>query len=292
MKQTFYSLLSLVLLASCSSEAPYPDVPVEGTVPVVISAIRIDSDVSTRASDIPLTEGTLGLFRTGGPSYMAASFRYTGTGGIWDSDHPLTVGLAEAFVCAWFPYDYFVPDVPADLARFPLQVQEYAPAADLVFLVTTGGLDSSHPSLPIRLKHAYALLSFTLRRDITYKGAGSVTSITLKNDGLVRSGTTDIRDGSFANPERVERLPLNLTATVAAGDTATLHILVPPQTFSDTQLILEADGKTLTGTIPGISIGELHSGMSRTLDVILRRNLELSVSVLPVDGTAQGEIKW
>lgn len=292
MKQTFYSLLSLVLLTGCSSEAPYADAPARETVPLVISAIRIDSDVSTRASDTPLTTGTLGLYRTGGPSYTSAPFRYTGNGSSWDSDQPLTVGLAEAFVCAWFPYDYFTPSVPADLALFSLQAQVYTPASDLAFMTTRGGLNSNYPTLAIRLKHAYSLLSFTLRRDITYKGTGAVTSITLKNDGLVRSETIDIRDGNLSNPEIAGSLPLNVTATVSEGGTATLDILVPPQTFSDTQLILEVDGKTLTGTIPGISIGELHSGMSRTLDVILRRNLELSVSVLPVDGTAQGEIKW
>lgn len=292
MKQAFYSLLSLVLLAGCSSEAPYPDVPDREPVPLTISSIQIESDVPTRAGDTPLLEGTLGLYRTGGPFYTPASFRYTGTGGHWSSPVPLTLGAAEAFVCAWFPADYFAPPAVADLARFPLQAQVYTPAGDLAFLPATGGLDRDHPALNVRLTHAYSLLRFTLRRDVSYTGAGTVTAVTFENERFVRTETIDIRDGSLANPEFVKRLPLNVTATVPAGGTATLLILIPPQTFPDTRLTLEVDGQTLSGTFSGSSIGELQSGMSRSLDVILRRNLGLSVSVLPVDGSAGGEIEW
>lgn len=292
MKQTFYSLISLLLLIACSSEAPYQDSPANVMVPLVISSIRIDSDVSTRATDIPLTEGTLGIFRTNESAYLPASFRYTGSEGDWRSDTPLTVGSYEAFVCAWFPYDYFVPTEMADLGRFPLRVQVDTPANDLAFLQSTGGIDNQHPTLNIRLTHAHALFRFILHRDITYKGEGVITGITFENDKLVDTEKIDIRDGSFSDQEIIGSRSLDLSNTLPAGESATLNILVPPQTFPDTRLSLQVDGKTLSGTFSGDSIGHLESGMSRTLDVTLRRNLELSVSVLPVDSIVEGEIIW
>lgn len=292
MKRTFYSIFSLVLLAGCSSEVPYQDSPTKEAVPLVISSIRIDSDVSTRATDIPLREGTLGIFQTGGSSYIPAPYQYTGIEGGWNSSAPLILGPEEALVCAWFPYDYFLPSAMSDLAHFPLQAQVYTQESDLAFLTTTGGIDSQNQSLNIRLTHAYALLSFTLSRDITYKGEGVITGITFDNEKLVRAEMIDIRDGSFSDQEVIRSLSLGLSAIVTAGKTTTIAILVPPHTFTDTQLTLQVDGKSLSGTLSGSSIGELHSGMSRTFDVTLRSDLKLSVTVLPVDGSVGGEIIW
>lgn len=292
MKQTFYSILSLMLLVGCTSEVSYQDSLTEESVPLVISSIRIDSDVSTRVGDMPLEEGTLGIFQTRDIPYAPAPYKYIGTGGVWNSLLPLMLGPDEAFVCAWFPNDYFVPSTMDELAHFPLQTQVYEPAKDLVFLSNTRGLSSRHPSLNIRLTHAYALLSFTLKRDVTYKGAGVVTGITFDSERLVRAAMMDIRDGSFSAQEDVRELALDVSALVAEDKTPAINILVPPQTFTDIQLTLEVDGKTLKGTLSGASIGELHSGMSRTFNVILRRNLELSASVQSVEGSSGGEITW
>lgn len=292
MKQTFYSILSLVLLAGCSSEMPKQNSLQGETVPLVISSIRIDSDVSTRTSDIPLEEGTLGIFRTGGSSYTPAAYRYAGNGGNWASASPLTLGPDEAFVCAWLPYDYFSPSTTDDLSRCPMSAQIYSHEGDLAFLPTTGGLDRQHPQLNVRLTHAYGLLSFTLHRDVTYKGEGKVTGITLKNGGIVRTAMMDIRDGSFSNRDIVTSLALDTSVTVTNDKAPTIKILVPPQAFADTELELEVDGKTLKGTFSAASIGELKSGGARTFNVTLRRNLELSVSILSPDGSAGGEIIW
>lgn len=292
MKQTFYSILSLVLLAGCSSEMPYQSSLTEERVPLVISSIRIDSDVSTRTNDIPLEEGILGIFQIGDIFYTSAAFRYVGNGGSWLSTPPLTLGPDETSVCAWFPYNYFSPSTTDDLAHCPMSAQIYSHEGNLAFLPTTGGLDKQHPQLNIRLTHAYGLLNFTLHKDVTYKGDGRVTGITLKNDRIVRTEMMDIRDGSFSDQDIVTSLALDTVVTVTNDKAPTIKILVPPQTFVDTELELEVDGKTLRGTFSAGAIGELQSGGARTFNVTLRRKLELSVSVLPPDGSAGGEIIW
>lgn len=292
MKQTFYSILLLALLSGCSSEESFQDTPEEEAVPLVISSIRIDSEVSARTSDITLREGTLGIFQTGGSFYIPAPYLYLGVGGTWTASPPLPLGPDEAFVCAWFPEDYFVPATTDDLARFPLEAQVYNEASDLAFLGTTGGLNKQHPSLNVRLTHAYALLNFTLKRDVTYKGAGAVTGITFDSANIVRTARMDIRNGSFSEQEIVNSLPLEVMVTVTDDKMPTIKILVPPQIFVDLKLSLEVDGKTLSGTVSGTSIGELQSGMSRTFDVTLQRKLDLTVSVLPVDGTVEEDITW
>lgn len=292
MKQTFYSMLLFAFLAGCSSEEPFQDTPIGEAVPLSISSIRIDSEVSTRTSDIPLVEGKLGIFQTDVTFYTPAPYTYIGIGGEWTASSPLTLGMHEASVCAWFPGDYFSPSTINELARFPLDAQVYTEANDLVFLRNTGGLNKLNPSLNVRLTHAYALLSFSLKRDISYKGAGVVTGITLDNASIVKTAMMDIRDGSFSEQETVSSLSLEVSATVTPDKMATIKILVPPDNFTDTKLSLKIDGKTLVGTITGSSIGELHSGMSRTFDVTLQRNLELLVSVMPVDGSSKGDIIW
>lgn len=292
MKRTFYPIFLLSLLGGCTSEVPSQNALEGDAVPLVISSIRIDSEVSTRTSDITLAEGRLGIFQTSGSQYIPTPYLYTGIDGNWTASPPLPLGPDEAAVCAWLPEDYFVPTTTDDLAHFPLKAQIYDEAFDLAFLGTTGGLNKQHPLLNVRLTHAYALLSFTLKRDITYKGAGVVTGITLNKTNLVHTALIDIRDGSFSMQETASNLPLGVSATVTDDKTPIIKILVPPQTFTDTKLMLEVDGKTLSGTISGTSIGELQSGKSRTFDVTLQRNLELTVSVLPVDGTAGGNIIW
>lgn len=292
MKRTFYSILSLILMAGCSSDLPYQDPFAEERVPLVISSIQIDSNVSTRTNDISLQEGTLGIFRTDNAFYTPAAYRYVGIEGNWFSTLPLTLGPEETYVCAWFPEEYFSPSTTDDLAHFPMSAQVYSYENDLAFLPTTGGIDNKHPQLNVRLTHAYGLLSFTLHKDVTYKGDGRVTSITLKNNRLVYTEMIDIRDGRFSNQNIVTRLTLNTLVSITDGNTPSINILIPPQRFVDTELELEVDGKILKGTFSESSIGILQSGEARTFNVTLRHNLELSVSVLPVDGSAGGTIIW
>lgn len=292
MKQIIYSIFLLLFLAACSSEIPPQGITDKEKAPLVIPSIGIGSDVSIPAATLPLVEGTLGIFQTSGSPYAPAPYYYIGVGGNWTSRAPLTLGPEDASVCAWFPGNYFAPSSIADLARFHLETQIYSAENDLAFFPVTGGINSGHSGLNIRLTHAYALISFNLHRDVSYKGDGVVTSITFNNEHFVRAERMDIRNGNFSDKEIVRSLSLDVSATIAGSVTTTINVLVPPFTFPDTRLSLQVDGKTLSGTFPGTSVGTLHSGMSRTFDVTLRRNLELSVSVLPVDGSAEGEITW
>lgn len=290
MKRYPYSILLALLLTGCSSDLPYMENTgqEEGSA-LELSTVRMEGNVSTADNQV---DGKLGVFLTGGAGYASAAYQYTGKNGYWTSDNPLMLGPDDATICAWYPYDYYIPANSAALGTFPLYAQKYSTESDLVFLSSVSGLNNRNSSLNIRLAHAYALLEFRIQRDATYKGAGSIGKISIQSKKLLSEAKYDILHNTYSGIKIVTELSYNADVTVPAGETITTGMLMLPFTLrGSVTLTMNIDGTDFSGAFPASFSGTQKIGTCYILNVTLR-NLQLSITALPPDDTSGGEITW
>lgn len=293
MKHSFYSILAVLFFAGCSPDALFDrEEQLLEQVPLEISSIQVEGDVHTRAGTTPLSGGKLGIFLTAGTGYTPAAYCYVGTGGGWSSSSPLMLGPAPATACAWYPYDYYVPQSKSDLANFPVRIQVYTPGTDLVYLSSINGINNTNPSLHIQLAHAHALLNFHISRSAEYVGAGNITGIGLSSSKLLKEAKYNIQTQAYFDIVLATALSFPVSESVPIGGTATIGLLMTPYTMPATTLKINVDGKEMSGNIPVAPLGLLQIGKCYDINVTLLRDLRLSVTVLPLDGTSGGEITW
>lgn len=291
MKRSLYPIITLLLFAGCSSDIPYPEEPVQDLVPLELSSVRIEGDVSTRATTTPLTNGNLGIFLSNASGYTPAPYRYTGSAGGWTSDSPLYLGPGTATICAWYPYEYYVPANSGSLVQFPIKAQLNTPENDLLFFTSVSGINNRNPRQTIQLKHAHALLNFRISRDVTYQGEGKITSFTLETGyKLLDVAKINISNGQFSGANIVHKLTFPVEKTVRKNNTETIGILIPPLLIKETTVKLTVDGKEVSGYIKG-PVNTSTSGIAATINLKLRQDLPVSVTVQPTD-SAGGEIIW
>lgn len=287
----FLSILSaLVLLTGGCTISDDLSAGEDTRVPLELN-IYVEGNVRTRSAT-PLMSGSIGIYLLPENDYSQGAYLYSAISGNWTAGTPLMLSGNEASVCVWYPYNYRIPADLAGLKAFPLTAQPFTGAADLCYQVSTGGLNNRNYSLQARLQHAYSLLEFHLSRDITFKTAGNVGSITLSATGLLHSITLDITTGSYANPAG-GNVTYNAGVTVPATGEVITALLLPPATLTgDLSLTFRVDGKDMTAVLPRTSLPGFVAGTKYIVRGTLQRELDITLTTDLPDGTAGGEIVW
>lgn len=280
----------VLLAGGCSDNDTLPAVDDAALVPLGLS-VSVEGNVFTRSATA-LTDGNIGIYLLPENDYLPGTFLYSAVSGNWTAATPLMLSANNASVCVWYPYEYWIPADPGGLQTFPLNAQKYTPASDLCYQAVSGGLNNRNNRLLVQLQHAYAQIEFRLSRDITFKTAGNVGDITLSASGLLSGMTLDISSGTTTNPLEGS---VTYTASVVVPESSDVMtgLLLPPATLSgDLTITFSVDGRDMNAVLPHASLPQLESGNKYILRGVLQRELDITVTVEPADGSVGGEIVW
>lgn len=221
MKQIFsLVLLALSALLSCCTQ---DELPGGSVIPpgyslyvsstVIGSGSHSETEVSTRAGSVlvPVTKGSLGIFRSKGAGYSGElnniEYTYTGAAKGWQPTAPTDTILlngGDADVCAYYPYDGAMNFI--DKTRMPIYSGKYtgnysavagSSVYDLCYDIDRT-LNGSKRATTFEMKHAMAMLEFKITKDAGYQGDCRVTSVSILNPNLITESSIDISSGTYA----------------------------------------------------------------------------------------------
>lgn len=221
MKQIFsLVLLALSALLACCTQ---DELPGGSVIPpgyslyvsstVIGSGSHSETEVSTRAGSVlvPVTKGSLGIFRSKGAGYSGElnniEYTYTGAAKGWQPTAPTDTILlngGDADVCAYYPYDGAMNFI--DKTRMPIYSGKYtgnysAVAGSFVYDLCydiNRTLNGSKRATTFEMKHAMAMLEFKITKDADYQGDCRVTSVSILNPNLITESSIDISSGTYA----------------------------------------------------------------------------------------------
>lgn len=348
-------LATSLLLASCSQDE-LPGTGCTGGVPHGISALHIASAslqapevqpdtrsaanrstagttrnaATTRAAaSASLTTGSIGIFRSQGTSYTETQdnkqYTYDATNGNWQpSTAADTVYLManDVDVCAYYPYNSTYTDKTA----LPLASAKYAGTvddltkhdpADICF-ATNRTMNGANVTTAFEMQHAMAMVQLSFVRLNYESDACNLTSISIKNAGLISTATLDITDGTYTT---VKKAAVKWTPGTAAGiqvpasgvSDITTALLVPCalDAAGSTTFTFTVDGLPMSVKVPAAKLPAFEAGKIHKLKFTIHAaSVSLSnVSVIdwvpawaendnpnydgtPNDYIEQGGVKW
>ncbi len=286
----FSSILFILALLSegCQDKA---DLLYRDTLTPLELNVSVEGNIYTRSTST-LASGSIGIYLLADNNYAEGLYLYSAISGKWTTGKPLMLNGNNASVCVWYPYNYRIPANLSELKTFPLNAQKYTPDTDLCYQTITGRVNNRNYRLQAQLQHAYSQIEFRLSRDITFKTAGSVDSITLSAPGLFKGMQLDITSGTTANGVTGNVTYIANVTIPASGEVVTAVLLPPATLTGDLKLVFRVDGKNMTATLPLSSLSKLVAGTKYTVRGVLQRKLNITVTVSPVEGTSGGEIVW
>lgn len=207
------ALLALsVLLACCSQDELSGGIIPPGNSLYISSAIiasgsHSETEATTRGDIllVPVTKGSLGIFRSKGTGYASAldNMKYTYTVGKgWQpaaASDTIFLNGDDAAVCAYYPHDVALTDktsIPLTSGKYTGTVSAHDPN-DICYAANRT-LNGYNRATTFEMKHAMAMLELKITKDANYKGDCHITSVSILNPALVISSTIDISTGTYA----------------------------------------------------------------------------------------------
>lgn len=283
--------LAVLLLASCSQDNSLPVGNGAGVAALRITATTLQASQeqpATRVTASPLTAGSIGVFRSQGDGYSEArnncQYTYTASNG-WQpgaADQTVYLMANDAAVCAYYPYNAAYTDNTA----IPLASGKYMGTADDLTRHDPADLcyaaprmmSGANPAIRFKMNHAMAMVQVRLRRSDIGTSPRRLTSVSISNLQLIKTGTVNITAGTYRDDNQSPGGDRSLAWTpgttapatgidlpAAATSEATSALLVP--------CTLDAAGITFTFTVdrktmsievpvsllPAFEAGKIHS---------------------------------
>lgn len=306
-KKNIYTLFTAVallatalLLASCSQDE-LPGTGGANGAPQGISALYIASaslqvpeaqpgtrsattrsTATTRATEsATLTSGSIGIFRSQGTGYTEAQdnkqYTYDATNGIWQpSTAADTVYLmaTDADVCAYYPYNSTYTDktaIPLASAKYAGTVDDLTKhdPADICF-ATNRTMNGANVTTAFEMQHAMAMVQLSFVRLNYESDACNLTSISIKNAGLISTATLDITDGTYTTVKKAAVKWTPGTADPATGiqvpasdvSEITTALLVPCtlDATGSTTFTFTVDGLPMSVKVPAAKLSAFEAG--------------------------------
>ena len=295
--------LCTLLPLSCTQ-----DEPLQGGIPgpgnaLHVSSVRFEADrlsqtdIDTRVAgdDVPVTlqAGSIGLFRSQGTGYTSTldnkKYTYIADKG-WQpatAADTLLLNADDAEVCAYYPYNSAYTSKTA----LPLKSGKYTGTSSLhdpndLCYATDRTLNARNRGTSFELKHAMALMEFSIVKSLGYMGDCRLTEITVKDSEVILTSSLNVSRGTYAGAVNgnVSYNP----GTDAGGvllDKSTAHnsgVLLVPFEPTDTGITIgfTVNGETIEVDIVKDVIKEVQAGHRYSINVTVNPN---SLSVTGVD---------
>ena len=319
MKQIFsLVLLALSALLACCTQ---DELPGGSVIPpgyslyvsstVIGSGSHSETEVSTRAGSVlvPVTKGSLGIFRSKGAGYSGElnniEYTYTGAAKGWQptaTTDTILLNGGDADVCAYYPYDGAMNFI--DKTRMPIYSGKYtgnysAVAGSFVYDLCydiNRTLNGSKRATTFEMKHAMAMLEFKITKDAGYQGDCRVTSVSILNPNLITESAIDISSGTYATTSSkgtVAYNPGDDADGILIGSTAatTSALLVPFTPDADgITLSFAVNDMPVTANIGTDKLPKVEAGNRYTVKLTMKAtSMEVTgVDMLPWEETGVG----
>ena len=313
MKQIFsLVLLALSALLACCTQ---DELPGGSVIPpgyslyvsstVIGSGSHSETEVSTRAGSVlvPVTNGSLGIFRSKGAGYSGElnniEYTYTGAAKGWQptaSTDTILLNGGDADVCAYYPYDGAMNFI--DKTRIPIYSGKYtgnysavagSSVYDLCYDINRT-LNGSKRATTFEMKHAMAMLEFKITKDAGYQGDCRVTSVSILNPNLITESSIDISSGTYATTSSKGTVAYNpgddadgiLIGSIAATTSALLVPFTP-----------DADGLTLSFAVNDMPVtANIGTDKLPKVEAGNRYTVKLTMKATSMEVTGVDMLPW
>lgn len=296
--------MAIALLAGCTENE---DLQQQTATSLFVASAKIET-TSTKGlfetgGGTLTTEANIGITATGaGYSYNNVAYSYNTTESKWlpvTAASQVYLSSETATVTAYAP---FITGINTAMA--PLTAQKYDETVDLCSSVASETAVSNDPSVSFTLKHVYSRITFTINKDASYTGVGSISAIAIANPSAVY---TTAQADLTATPVPMLSSPVIGTvqydpaiASMATGTpVASSVLMIPAGPFTDaTTLAFTVDGVVLTATLAatdpaGGGLNMLEPSHNYGITVTIRGTELVVGSITVTDWTPQpvsGEI--
>lgn len=263
-------------------------------------ATRTKSGTRADASNtlVPVTSGSLGIFRSKGTNYTSAldnkKYTYTGDTKGWQpatSSDTIYLNGDDAEVCAYYPYNS--NSAYADKTKIPVVSGKFY-GNDLCY-ATNRTLNGSQRATTFELKHAMAMLEFKISKEADYKGDCRITSVSIQNPELLSESQLNITNGTYTTASGTTKGKLTYnpgtdnTGILIESTPATTAALLAPfkPTATGLAITFVANGVNVETNIPATKIANVEAGKRYTVSIIMKA---ASMQVTGVDMVPWDEI--
>lgn len=242
------------LLAACDDRLPEPDLPSdEERVP-----LELKVQASTAAQTKGLIYGTTmpdgsclgiavtepGLDTYDGETIMNVPYiSSTGDGSqVWNPvDEPILLSTTSGNAFAYYPYSEDV----TSLKEIPVKATSDH-QVDYMYAKKINSVKKSTPTASMTLNHALCAVRLSVIRG-TYKGAGVITSASVKGDILAGSAILNAMDGTLSSIDGAgEPIAPEMDPITVSSESQRIDIIaVPSGTKSTVEIELCIDGRTV-----------------------------------------------
>lgn len=266
------------------------DVPASGElVPVTMEAMVENGSMTRAAKTTTLSNGSIGVFRTAPVSDnfpQLYNVQYTNNGSGWkvaDAKKTIWLDSERATLHAYYPYGKVTFDT-SEQTKTTLTLKDYNADDDLCYAnAPTAVVNNKNPKASFLLKHAYARLRFSIKRNSNYPTDCKITKFVMepvnKGNNFYTSSKIDISkpvgEGVQLGGEIAAWTPdLTSLAMYTAGiaedkENTEIDKLFPPQEFAaqsgGTKLTLTIDAELYTVIIPLDVLSALKAGYESTV---------------------------
>ena len=285
-KQYIYSafILTAVLTAGCAKEfenttnendgaaIELSSVSTDPMTKAVITGTSFTTDEAVAGIGLFLLDGSGNAYGTNTPNV-----KYYHSGSKWVADSPLRIGNTEGTLYGYYPYSSTVTDITA------IPVASSVNGTDYLFGSIEEINSAKAKTESLTLSHALARLRITFKRDASFVGDCTLSSLTIEGDGIAASGTLDATSGKITATKSAFTVS-GLNASISTG--LTEDCLVVPAAASDTPQAV-----TLKFTVDGMAYRvDLTDGLAVKLQSGIQTDITLTVknTSVSIDGTSIG----
>ena len=142
---------------------------------------------------VNVTAADGGLYDGKDEGYLNVLYTATGTGSNqeWNSTTPVMLSGTEGKMYAYYPHT-----TGADFKAISVDITDQK---DWMYGAEAYTVSDKAPSVAVTLKHAQTAVNVNMVRDNSYTGAGVISDLAVKSEGLATAGTLDTRDGSWSS---------------------------------------------------------------------------------------------
>lgn len=282
----FCFYLSIVCCMACSQEEfRQQSITGAGYRSLEVGSVNVADGEMPGRTTTAVTKGTLGVKLTnpsgGTNAYQAQYTNYSYDGGKnqWVGNPALMLGVENAAISAIFPSKTADAD-----GRFQLKSQPYKEEEDVSYATAQNrnSLSTGNAVINFTMVRAYSQIEFVINRATTYTGNFSITTIGIKNDGIIGSATLDITNGTY---KRTTNADFSYQADIGGKKETSLTsnvLMVPPNSAPTGKftISLTIDGKTSSIDIKALA---LVAGTKYKVTINVEGRNQLSVSQVTVE---------
>lgn len=250
------TVLSLVLMitgymVSCDNQLEEVNIPgeqlqVKAVVGETDSRAIIEGESFPDKSELGVTFLNANGTAYDGKSYTNIKATAAGTGNTqtWSLASKVLLSGTSGTLYAYYPYSSSVTDV----AAVPVSASS-SNQTDYMYATPVTGLHDGNPKASVTMKHALAAIRISLVKG-SYTGAGLVTAVSVKGDGMATSATLNAKTGGLSACTGMgTNIKVDKSMTLSATAQQTDIIFVPVSTVTASPVFtVTIDGKDYSVT--------------------------------------------